>query len=80
MLFFLTAICFTFCTQHPVYVALTCIMAGAYLVYLRGVRPFLRSLGMFIPMVLFVGILNSLFNSAGATSLWKWGPFSVTVE
>jgi energy-coupling factor transport system permease protein len=35
---------------------------------------------MFIPMVLFVGILNSLFNSAGATSLWKWGPFSVTVE
>ena len=80
MLFFLTAICFTFCTQHPVYVALTCIMAGAYLVYLRGVRPFLRSLGMFSPMVLFVGILNSLFNSAGATSLWKWGPFSVTVE
>ena len=80
MLFFLTAICFTFCTQQPVYVVLTCVMAGAYLVYLRGVRPFLRSLSMFIPMVLFVGILNSLFNSAGATSLWKWGPFSITVE
>lgn len=80
MLFFLAAICFTFSTQQPVYVALTCIMAGAYLVYLRGLRPFLRTLVMFIPMVLFVGILNSLFNSAGATSLWKWGPFSVTVE
>ena len=80
MLFFLTAICFTFSTQHPVYVALTCIMAGAYLVYLKGVRPFLRSLGMFIPMVVFVGILNSLFNSAGVTALWKWGPFSITVE
>ena len=80
MLFFLTAICFTFCTQQPVYVALSCIMAGAFLVYLRGVRPFLRSMSMFIPMVLFVGVLNSLFNSAGITSLWKWGPFSVTVE
>ena len=80
MLFFLTAICFTFSTQQPVYVALTCIMASAYLVYLRGVRPFMRSLAMFIPMVLFVGILNSLFNAAGATSLWKWGPFSITGE
>ena len=31
-------------------------------------------------MVVFVGLLNSLFNAAGATILWQWGPFSVCVE
>ena len=80
MLFFLAAICFSFSTQQPVYVVLTCIMSGAYLVYLNGARPLLRSLGMFIPMVVFIGLINSLFNSAGATRLWSWGPFSVSVE
>ena len=80
MLFFLEAICFSFSTQHPVYVVLTCLFACAYLVYLKGLRPFLRSVGAFVPMVVFIGLLNSLFNSAGATLLWRWGPFSVTVE
>ena len=80
MLFFLEAICFSFCTQQPVYVVLTCVFAGAYLVYLKGARPFLRSMGAFVPMVVFIGLLNSLFNSAGATLLWRWGPFSVTIE
>ena len=66
MLFFLEAICFSFCTQQPVYVVLTCVFAG--------------SMGAFVPMVVFIGLLNSLFNSAGATLLWRWGPFSVTIE
>lgn len=80
MLFFLEAICFSFCTQQPVYVVMTCFFAGAYLIFLKGARPFLRSMGAFIPMVVFIGLLNSLFNSAGATLLWRWGPFSVTLE
>ena len=80
MLFFLAAICFSFCTQHPVYVVMTCAFAGAYLIFLKGARPFLRSVGAFVPMVVFIGLLNSLFNSAGASLLWRWGPFSITVE
>ena len=80
MLFFLAAICFSFSTMHPVYVAMAVIMSSAYLIYLKGWRPFLRSLAMFVPMVVFIGLLNSLFNSAGASILWRWGPFSITTE
>ena len=80
MLFFLAAIGFSFSTQHPVYVALSCAMSGAFLVYLRGWRPFLRTMGTCVPLVVFVGVLNSLFNAAGATILWQWGPFCVCVE
>ena len=80
MLLFLAAIGFAFSTQHPAYVALSCAMSGAYLVYLRGWIPFLRTLGTCVPLVVFVGLLNSLFNAAGATILWQWGPFCVCVE
>ncbi len=80
MLFFLAAIGFSFSTQHPVYVVLSCVMSSAYLVYLRGWRPFLRTMGTCVPLVVFVGLLNSLFNAAGATILWQWGPFCVCVE
>ena len=80
MLFFLAVVCFTFSTTQPVYVVLNCIFSSAYLVFLRGARPFLRSLAVFIPMVVFIGLLNSLFNAAGATLLWRWGPFSITME
>ena len=69
MLFFLAAIGFRFSTQHPVYVALSCAMSGAFLVYLRGWRPFLRTMGTCVPLVVLVGLLNSLFNAAGATIL-----------
>lgn len=80
MLFFLTAICFSFCTRHPVYVVLTCLFSGAYYAYLKGARPFLHSLAAFVPLVAFIGLLNALFNSTGITLLWSWGPFSVTAE
>lgn len=80
MLFFLAAICFAFSTMQPVYVALAVIMSSAYLVFLKGGRQYLRSLAMFIPMVVFIGLLNALFDQAGATVLWRWGPFSITSE
>lgn len=80
MLYFLAAIGFAFSTQHPVYVALSCAMSSAYLVYLRGWRSFVRTMGTCVPLVVFVGLLNSLFNAAGVTILWQWGPFCVCVE
>lgn len=80
MLFFLAAVCFSFSTMQPVYIALAVIMSSAYLIFLKGWRHYLRSLVIFVPMVVFVGLLNSLFNSAGATVLWRWGPFSITTE
>ena len=72
MLFFLAAVGFAFSTQHPVYVALSCAMSGTYLVYLRGWRPFLRTMGMCIPLVVFVGLLNSLFNAAVLIAVLLW--------
>lgn len=80
MLFFLTAVGLAFSTQHPVYVALSFAMSGTYLFYLRGWRSFVRTLGTCVPLVVFVGLLNSLFNAAGATILWRWGPFCVCTE
>ena len=65
MLFFLTAVGLAFSTQHPVYVALSFAMSGTYLFYLRGWRSFVRTLGTCVPLVVFVGLLNSLFNAAG---------------
>lgn len=44
-------------------------MSGAFLVYLRGWRPFLRTMGTCVPLVVLIGLLNSLFNAAGATIL-----------
>ena len=44
MLFFLATIGFAFSTQHPAYVLLAIVMSGAYLVYLRGWRSFLRTM------------------------------------
>ena len=80
MLYFLAAIVFAFCSTQPVYVAISCIMAIVYLSFLKGIRAVGRSLALFLPLLLFITLLNSFFNSAGATVLWKFAIFSLTAE
>ena len=80
MLFFLAAVCFSFCTMQPVYVAITFVMACVYLTFLKGLRRLGRTIVMFIPITIFIALLNSLFNTVGATVLWRWGIFSITLE
>lgn len=80
MLFFLAAVCFAFCTTHPVYVAIACVMACAYAAFLKGGRSLARMMKWFVPLVVFIALLNSLFNTAGATRLLRLGIFNITVE
>jgi len=80
MSFFLTAVCFAFCSMQPVYVTISFVMASAYLVFLRGWRILGRQLRWLAPLALFIALLNSLFYAAGATKIWSWGPFAITLE
>ena len=80
MLFFIAAICFAFCTRHPVYVVLSLAGAAAYLAFLKGPKRLGVMLLYFIPISLFIALLNSLFNSVGATELWRAGPFFISLE
>lgn len=80
MLFFVAAVCFSFASQHPVYVGISAIMACVYLVFLKGWGALWRTLRWFIPFTVFIALLNSLFNTAGTTVLWRAGPISLTLE
>ena len=80
MLFFLAAICFSFCSMQPMYIIITCVMAGVYVVFLKGGRALARSFLLFVPLVAFIAILNALFNSTGATVIWRYGILNVTLE
>ena len=80
MLYFLAAIVFAFCTMQPVYVGISVIMASAYLVFLKGWRALGNTLQFCLPFMLLIAILNSCFNSAGATQLLEVGPFFLTLE
>ena len=80
MLFFLGAICLSFCSMQPVYVAITLIASILYFAYLRGIRRVGKMLLMFIPLLLFIALLNSLFNSYGATVIWEWEFISISLE
>lgn len=80
MLYFVAAIVFAFCSMQPGYVVTTAVMACAYLVYLAGWRRLGRVLVVFAPLVILVALLNSLFNTAGSTVVWKAGPLQLTVE
>ena len=80
MLYFLAAIIFSFCTMQPIYVGISAIMACVYLVFLKGVRSLLTTVAFCLPFMLLIAILNSFFNTAGATNLFEIGPFSLTLE
>ena len=80
MTYFIAAICFAFCSMHPVYVCLSLMGAVAYAVFLKGPGGLVRSLLWFFPFAGFLVVVNALFKSAGATVLWKAGFVYITYE
>lgn len=68
-LFFVGAIGFGVVLQHPVYVAVGFLCAALYHLLLTGKQGWKLICGM-IPLVLFIAIINPLFNKEGTTCLF----------
>lgn len=79
--FFAAAIGLTMFLMHPVFLAVSLLCSGAYLVYLWGIRGAVRQVGYLLPVLLFTAALNPLFNHDGATVLFAFPNGSpVTLE
>lgn len=68
--FFGAVIGMTMFLMHPMFLAVSLLCSGAYLLYLRGVRGFVRQVGYLLPVLLFTAALNPVFNHEGATVLF----------
>ena len=68
--FFLAALGMTMFIQQPVYLLISLISSCIYLVYLQGGRGALRQAGYLLPVMLFMALLNPMFNHEGLTILW----------
>lgn len=68
-LFFVGAIGFGVVIQHPAYIALGCLGAAAYYLWLLPGRAWKTVLGM-VPVFLFVAAINPLFNHEGEQVLF----------
>ena len=68
--FFAVAIGLSMFLMHPVFLAISIIGSGAYLWYLHGVRGFFRQVWYLIPVMIFMALLNPLFNHEGVTVLF----------
>ncbi len=67
--------------QHPVYLLISLLGACAYLWYLQGGRRLGQQLGVLLPVVLGMALLNPVFNREGSTVLfYLFGKDRVTLE
>ena len=78
-LFFVGAIGFGVVLQHPVYVAAGIFCSALYYLLLHGRRGWKMILGM-LPLVLFVAMINPLFNTDGVTILFTLFDRPYTLE
>ena len=68
--FFAAVIGLTMFLMHPVFLLLSLVSAGCYLLYLMGGRGFGRQMVFLMPIFLFTAALNPLFNHQGGTILF----------
>ena len=68
--FFAAAIGLSMFLMHPVFLCISILCSSAYLLYLQGLRGFVRQVGYLLPVLIFTALLNPLFNHAGTTVLW----------
>lgn len=79
--FFAAAIGLTMFLMHPVFLAISLICSGAYLIYLKGAGGFVRQVGYLLPVLLFTAVLNPLFHHEGDTVLFcLGGDNAITLE
>ena len=79
--YFGAVIGFSMFLMHPVFLGISLVCGGAYLIYLQGLRSFIRQVGYLLPVLLFTAALNPLFNHRGVTVLFTLANGqSVTLE
>lgn len=70
LVYFAAAIGMTMFLMHPVFLALSMAGGCAYLWYLQGGRGLVRQVGYLLPVLLFMAVLNPVFNHEGITVLF----------
>ncbi|MEG0071122.1 MAG: energy-coupling factor transporter transmembrane component T [Raoultibacter sp.] len=80
LLFFFTTLVFCMVAMQPIYIAISCLGAFSYGVFLRGWRLAVRSLLWQLPIVLIIALVNPLFSASGSTELFHIGLRAVYSE
>lgn len=70
MLYFLIVLLCTMFSMHPVLICISFVCGTGYLLYLKGIKNVLKSFAYMSVMVIFILIINPLFNHEGATILY----------
>ena len=70
MLFFAAVITLTMLYMHPVLLIISLAAAAGYVCILKGARHFGKTLIYLVPFLIFMSVLNALFNHAGVTPLF----------
>lgn len=78
-LFFIFAAGFSMFLMHPVFLVISFICAFSYCVYLKGKKG-IKSLGLFLPVVIFAAVINAAFNHEGITILVYINDNPITLE
>lgn len=69
--FYIGAFLFGMILVHPIYLACSMILSGAYYVTIRGQAGLKYVLGM-VPFFVLLSVINPLFNTLGDTVLFTW--------
>lgn len=69
-LFFLGAICFGVLFQHPAYLGCALVCSGLYYMLLHGRKGF-KSIGLMLPLLIVIALINPLFNTRGEHILFS---------
>lgn len=77
--FFTLAAGFSMFLMDPVFLIISFFCAFGYSVYLKG-RKGVKSLGLFLPLVIFAAVINAAFNHEGVTILVYVNDNPVTLE
>lgn len=78
--YFIAVIAGTLLFIHPVFVLISLVCAALAAALINGKKAFLATLGFGIPMFVFIGLANPLFNHRGATILFYLFDNPVTQE
>ena len=68
--FFAAVITLTMLYMHPVLLIISLTAAAGYVCILKGARHFGKTLIYLVPFLIFMSVLNALFNHAGVTPLF----------
>lgn len=73
LVYFMIVILFTMFVLHPVLILISAFSSSLYVISIKGIKYFLKSLKYMIVMILMVIIINPLFNHEGQTIIRYFG-------